>query len=189
MRAKRPTLGGERCDRRRETPAWPEPAGDGLAAVAIPPVCADGPAAAEMRGSAPAMNGSATGPGKTHILTVRGEPDLTTADSLYLRARAAISRCARLLLLDLTAVSFCDARGLSALVRIANDAGAAGCHYGLVAPRPNVARILRITGLDNRLHVFTSIDRACAGRYQEQPAEDPSLEVRDVVLPGSRTRP
>jgi hypothetical protein len=83
---------------------------DGLAAVAIPPVCADGPAAAEMRGSAPAMNGSATGPGKTHILTVRGELDLTTADSLYLRARAAISRCASRRSTTLT----CAARSVAA---------------------------------------------------------------------------
>lgn len=135
------------------------------------------------------MNGSANGPGKTHILTVQGELDLVTADSLYLQARAAISWHARVLLLDLTAVSFCDASGLSALVRIANDADAAGCGYGLVAPRENVARILHITGLDNRLHVFTSIDQACAFRYRGQPAEDQSLEVRDVVLPGSSTRP
>jgi anti-anti-sigma factor len=133
------------------------------------------------------MRGSATGPGETQILTVRGELDLATADNLYLRARAAINRYVRLLLLDLTGVSFCDARGLSAFVRIANDADAAGCRYGLIAPQPNVARILQITGLDSRLHVFT-IDEICTGRYQEHSARNPPLEARDVVLPGSRTR-
>jgi anti-sigma B factor antagonist len=135
------------------------------------------------------MDGNPTCPGEALILTVQGELDLATADILYLRARAAINRHARLLLLDLTGVSFCDARGLSAFVRIANDADAAGCRYGLVTPPPNVARILRITGLDNRLHVFASIDQTDTGRTPEHSAGNPPLEVCRVVLPGNRARP
>ena len=69
---------------------------------------------------------------------------------------------ARLLLLDLTGLSFCDARGLSAFVRIANHADAAGCRFGLIAPRPPVAKILRISGLDSRMPVFAIIDVALA---------------------------
>ncbi len=155
----------------------------------VPQACAGGPVAGGMCRSAAGMNSKATGPGQIHILTVHGDLDLATADSLYLRARAAISRRPRLLLLDLTAVPFCDARGLGALVRIANDADAAGCRYGLVAPQPNVAKILRITGLDNRLPIFASIERACAGRRQENLAGNPPSEVRDVVLLGSGTGP
>jgi len=120
------------------------------------------------------MNGSATGPGETEVLTVRGELDLATADSLYLRARAAINGRARVLLLDLTGLSFCDAHGLSAFVRIANDADAAGCQYGLIAPQPNVAKILRITGLDTRLHILTSLDRPGTGRHQGNSPRTPS---------------
>jgi anti-sigma B factor antagonist len=131
----------------------------------------------------------APGPGQIQILAVQGELDLVTADSLYVRAWAAIHRHARLLLLDLTGVSFCDARGLGALVRIANDADAAGCRYGLIAPQPNVAAILRITGLDNRLPVFAAMDEIRTGRDREHFAGNPPLEVDDVVLPGSRTQP
>ena len=68
------------------------------------------------------------------------------------------------MLLDLTGLSFCDARGLSAFVRIANRADAAGCGFGLIAPRPPVAKILRISGLDIRLPVFATIDDARALR-------------------------
>jgi anti-anti-sigma factor len=75
---------------------------------------------------------------------------------------SAIARPARLLLLDLTGLSFCDARGLSAFVRIANHADAAGCRFGLIAPRPPLAKILRISGLDSRLPVFAAIDDALA---------------------------
>jgi anti-sigma B factor antagonist len=96
----------------------------------------------------------------TQIVTVEGELDLLSADSLYRRGRMAIGRHARLLLLDLAGVSFCDSCGLTAFVRIANEADAAGCRYGLVAPQPIVLKVLRITGLDQRLPIFRSIEEA-----------------------------
>jgi anti-sigma B factor antagonist len=99
--------------------------------------------------------------GQTEILSVRGELDLATADGLYRRGRAAIGRHARLLLLDLADLSFCDACGLSAFVRIANEAQAAGCRYGLVAPQPLVVKMLQITGLNARLPVFATMEEAC----------------------------
>jgi anti-sigma B factor antagonist len=97
---------------------------------------------------------------QTQIVTVEGELDLTSADNLYRRGRTAIGRHARLLLLDLAKVSFCDSSGLCAFVRIANEADAAGCSYGLVAPQPMVRKVLRITGLDQRLPVFPTVEEA-----------------------------
>jgi anti-sigma B factor antagonist len=94
------------------------------------------------------------------ILSVRGELDLATADGLYRQGFAAIGRHAGLLLLDLADLSFCDASGLSAFVRIANEAEAAGCRYGLVAPQPLVVKMLRITGLNARLPVFVTMEEA-----------------------------
>ena len=96
------------------------------------------------------------------ILSTPAELDLTTGDGLAEQGYAAIARSALLLLLDLTGLSFCDARGLGAFVRIANHAEAAGCRFGLIAPRPPVAKILRIGGLDSRLPVFAAIDDALA---------------------------
>src|SRR5215468_8741083 len=65
--------------------------------------------------------------------------------------------------LDLASLSFCDARGLSALVRIANQADRAGCRLALIAPQPPVAKLLRICRLDQRLPVFATTDHALAG--------------------------
>ena len=96
------------------------------------------------------------------ILSMPAELDLATGDGVVEQGYAAIARSARLLLLDLTGLSFCDARGLSAFVRIANHADAAGCRFGLIAPRPPVAKVLRISGLDSRLPVFATIDGALA---------------------------
>jgi anti-sigma B factor antagonist len=83
------------------------------------------------------------------------------ARSLTAHGCAAIARHARLLL-DLTGLSFCDAHGLSAFVKIANHADKTGCRYGFIAPRPVVAKVLRITGLDQRMPVFATIDDAPA---------------------------
>jgi anti-sigma B factor antagonist len=106
-------------------------------------------------------NGTTTGPDdRTEILTVHGELDLATAGTLYQRGRMAIGPRTRLLLLDLTSLAFCDASGLNAIVRIANDAEAAGCRYGLIAPQPLLVKMLRITGLNKRLQVFATIDQA-----------------------------
>jgi anti-anti-sigma factor len=96
------------------------------------------------------------------ILHIPEELDVVTADRLAARGYAAIARHARVLLLDLTGLSFCDARGLGALVRIANHADKTGCRYGLVGPRPRVAKLLRVTGLDQRLPVFATINDARA---------------------------
>ena len=60
------------------------------------------------------------------ILQVAGELDLATANDTAARGHAAITGHTWLLLLDLTRLSFCDARGLSALVRIANHAAMDG---------------------------------------------------------------
>lgn len=98
--------------------------------------------------------------GRLQILTVCGELDLATADRLYRQGHAALERHVRCLLLDLTELSFCDARGLGAFVRLAKEAEMAGCHYGLVAPRALVAKLLRITGLRDRIQVFATSDEA-----------------------------
>jgi anti-anti-sigma factor len=98
------------------------------------------------------------------IMSMPAELDLTTSEHVVAQGCAAIARLARLVLLDLTPLSFCDARGLSAFVRIANQADAAGCGFALITPRPPVAKILQISGLDSRLQVFATIDDARALR-------------------------
>ena len=92
------------------------------------------------------------------ILGMPAELDVATGDGLVEQGYAAIHRSARLLLLDLTGLCFCDARGLSAFVQIANHADAAGCRFALIAPQPLVAKILRISGLERRMPVFATIN-------------------------------
>jgi anti-anti-sigma factor len=110
-------------------------------------------------GAAQAVPGSRA---RIEVVRAPGELDLATADALAAQGCAAAAR-AGVLLLDLTGVSFCDARGLSALVRIANQADRAGCRLALIAPPPPVARLLRLCRLDRRLPVFATAGHAVAG--------------------------
>ena len=123
------------------------------------------------------------------ILHLAGELDLATANDTAARGHAAITGHTWLLLLDLTRLSFCDARGLSALVRIANHADQTGCRYGLIAPKPPVAKVLRICRLDERMPVFAAIDDALAhlpARSQEL-CRQPGI-LRDAACAGIPAR-
>jgi ABC-type transporter Mla MlaB component len=139
------------------------------------------------------MNGSATGPGETQILTVQGELDLTTADSLYRRARAAINRHVRLLL-DLTGVSFCDARGLGTRLLAALDelglaphnaiaAGDAGNDLALLQPAQvgaAVAKAVPSLAADADLHLGSR--NGAAGRDLRRWPAKPREAARTVYL-------
>jgi anti-sigma B factor antagonist len=51
---------------------------------------------------------------------------------------------------DLTALAFCDARGLAALLRMAGYAEQKGSPFRLASPSPSLIKIMRITGLGHR---------------------------------------
>jgi anti-sigma B factor antagonist len=90
--------------------------------------------------------------GQTTV-TLAGELDAASADQAYEYARDAIDAHGGQVLLDMAELSFCDARGLGALVRISRHAGQAGSSLHLVAPPPRLMKIIRITGLEDKLPV------------------------------------
>ena len=66
-------------------------------------------------------------------------------------------------MLDLTALSFMDSSGLSVLIEAWRLATGEGGGVALAAPQPQVARILRTTGLDRRIRVYVDVDAAISG--------------------------
>lgn len=97
--------------------------------------------------------------GAAPVVSVRGELDLATAERFWEFLYAVIDTHGPDVVVDLSDLAFCDAHGLSAFVRAANRAEAAGGRLTLVAPRPLVARVLRITGLDRRFLGSTDASR------------------------------
>lgn len=122
--------------------------------------------------------------GGVQVLSTPDELDLATADALAARGCAAAAR-AGLLLLDLGGLSFCDARGLRAFVQIANLADRTGCRYGLIAPQPRVAKVLRICRLHQRLPVFATIGDALDHLAAMTDTRAQSKDVSHECEPGS----
>jgi anti-sigma B factor antagonist len=93
-------------------------------------------------------------PASATVVHLRGELDLGIASAVRDRLRRALRHSAGLLILDLSAVSFCDATGLGVLVAIQRRARSLNIALGLAAPRPHLTRVLRITGLDNSFDMY-----------------------------------
>jgi len=90
--------------------------------------------------------------GQTTV-TFAGELDYASADPAYGYVRDVIDARGGRILLDVGGLSFCDAAGLGVLARMSRHAGQAGSSLHLVAPPPQLLKIIRITGLEDELPV------------------------------------
>jgi len=84
------------------------------------------------------------GPGRIR-LWVAGDVDLATADTLADALDRAVAQTTGAVELDLSEVTFLDARGVAVLVRAAAAAGTRGGLLRLVSPRSSVRRVLELT--------------------------------------------
>ncbi|WP_188195714.1 STAS domain-containing protein [Nonomuraea sp. SYSU D8015] len=96
----------------------------------------------------PLGGADASAPTTVHL---SGEIDIFTSKAFRRHLLNALTSSTRLLILDLSQVSFCDSSGLAVLVGIHHRARARGITLALANPRPYVSEILRITGLDRAL--------------------------------------
>lgn len=86
-------------------------------------------------------------------VSIRGDLDLATADRTVRFVTDVIDHHEGTVSADLSGLTFCDACGLGALVRIAAHAEHAGRRFEMTNPSRALTRIMRITGLDDRLLV------------------------------------
>jgi len=84
------------------------------------------------------------------VVAIGGELDIATAELAVRYVRQVTDQHRGPVIVDLAALSFCDAGGLGALLRMAGYAEQAGCPFRLASPRPSLVKIMRITGLDRR---------------------------------------
>jgi len=85
------------------------------------------------------------------VVELSGELDCTTAEAAVSYVSDLIDRHRGPMIADVTALAFCDARGLAALARMAGYAEQKGCPFRLASPRPLLVKIMRITALDQKL--------------------------------------
>lgn len=100
--------------------------------------------------------------GQVTVLSVMGAIDLATVDTLEAAIEKVInSESSGALIVDLEHVDFLASAGIALLVathqRIGEEPG-----FGIVADGPVTARPLVLTGLDEVLRIFPTLDEAVA---------------------------
>lgn len=100
-------------------------------------------------------------PNRDHtVVELRGELGGTGTAALRERLLKVLHHSAKLLVLDLSAVSRCDAPALAVLVGTQRRAKLLGITLRLAAPRPDFMRLLRLTDLDRSLAIHPTLARA-----------------------------
>lgn len=85
------------------------------------------------------------------VADIDGELDIVTADAAFRFVEEIIASHRGPVVANLAGLRFCDARGLQALLRMADCAADADRPFRLASPNPMLTRLMRITGVDRRL--------------------------------------
>ena len=92
------------------------------------------------------------------VVAASGEIDLYTAPRLAAELNNVLTKdSAARIVVDMSAVEFCDSTGMNVLLSALKRAREQGGGLELAGPRPAVRKILQVTGLDT---VFTVLDHA-----------------------------
>jgi anti-anti-sigma factor len=103
--------------------------------------------------------------GRTAVVTVAGEVDITNAEGLRDALLSALNAGAPGLVVDMTATTFLDSAGVTALVRASRRAAASGATVRLAVTAQAVLRVLGIVGLDRLIEVHPSVSAAAASLH------------------------
>lgn len=117
------------------------------------------------------------------IARLEGDLDIASTPALRERLLGVLSPGVRLLVIDLSGVSFCDVAGLAVLIGTQRRARARGIIVRLAAPRPQMARLLRITGLDRSFTICATLADALPTKWHGPQAatSPPPAEVRPAT--------
>ncbi|HZR50978.1 MAG TPA: STAS domain-containing protein [Streptosporangiaceae bacterium] len=116
------------------------------------------------------------------IARLRGDLDIATTPAVRERLLGLLGPGVRLLIIDLSGVSFCAAAGLAVLIGTQRRATERRITVRVAAPRPQAATLLRITGLDRSLTVCATLADALPPRAEPRHARG-----RDAVQAGPVT--
>jgi stage II sporulation protein AA (anti-sigma F factor antagonist) len=105
---------------------------------------------------------AATWSGRTAVVAAAREIDLTNAESLRDALLSALNSGALGLVVDMTATTFIDSAGVTALVRASRRAAASEATVRLAATSPAVLRVLNLVGIDQLIEVHPSVAEAVA---------------------------
>jgi len=104
--------------------------------------------------------------GRHAVAVLPGRIDATNVDAVRDELLTIINQGATVLILDMTAASSCDRVVADALMRVYQRSVVYGTELRLAALAPAVRRVIRLSGLEELIAVFPTLDAATA----EQPS-------------------
>lgn len=102
-----------------------------------------------------------TAAGTCTVVELVGQADVT-AQSMPEVLAAEVAKAPRLLVMDLSKLSFIDSSALSVILRTHRALRRSGGKMALVNPSPAVARILQLVDIAHVIPVYASMDEATA---------------------------
>jgi anti-sigma B factor antagonist len=100
--------------------------------------------------------------GRTAIVRLPAEVDITIADDLREALLSVLNQSATALVVDMTLTTFCDSAGIAALTRAARRATASSAKIRLAATAPPVLRVFSMVGIDRVIDIHPSVAAALA---------------------------
>jgi anti-anti-sigma factor len=100
--------------------------------------------------------------GQAAVVRLPAEIDLTIADALREALLAVLNQGALGLIANMTATTFCDSAGMTALVRAARRAAAGDATMRIAVTSPAVLRIFNLVGIDRLIEIHPSVTSALA---------------------------
>lgn len=115
------------------------------------------------------------------IVELPGEVDLLNASGVSDMLLAALHRGAAGVVADMSRTRFCDAAGCRAVTRANRRAQLLGTWARAVIPSPAVRRVFQLTGADQLIPVWTTLDDALALLTPaDRPGQCPCAVVPDA---------
>lgn len=115
--------------------------------------------------------------GQTAVTSATGEIDLTNAEYLRDALLAALNAGATGLVADLTAATFLDSAGVTALVRASRRASVSGAALRLAVTAAPVLRVLDLVGLGQLVPVYPTVAEALASLPAQETVIDSSTHA------------
>lgn len=103
-----------------------------------------------------------TGEDDVVVLAVSGELDLLTTQALETQLTEVLAPPNKVVVLDLSEVSFLGSAALSTLLSSAESAKSGGIEFRLVATERATLRPLEVTGIRSTFTIFESVEAALA---------------------------
>jgi anti-sigma B factor antagonist len=98
------------------------------------------------------------------VVTLPAEIDMTNADGVGADLQAAFAPGVTTVVADMTTTTFCDSRGIRALVLAHKHAVGSGAELRLVVQSACVLRVLDVLGLGAVLAIYPSLREALAAQ-------------------------